>query len=489
MQLNWHVITSDCREEIMATALKNTFHPERAIEYLDSNRDGFRKTLEDLSRIPSVSAEGYPTEEVARSAEATCAVMREIGLENVEVLTLPGVHPYAYGEWLRARGAPTVLLYGHHDVQPPGRPEKWRTPAFEPTLRQDGRLYGRGTVDDKAGVMVHLAAIDAYLKTHGELPVNVKFLVEGEEEIGSENLGAFLRKYRKRMKADFIVLTDTGNLETGLPSLTYQLRGIVAADLEVRALDHPLHSGMWGGPVPDPVIGISKILGGLVRDDGTIDIPGFYKDVRKTSARERARLRQLPFDEKKFRADGALVKGARLAGERDYSVYERLWTRPALTVIALEASPIKGSSNQIVDSARARVSVRIVPNQNPEDVLKRLIRRLTANPPWGLEVTAKSQGTVAWWTTNPEGPAFEAAARALEKGYGRKAAFIGAGGTIGFVEPFARELGGVPALLLGVEDPICNAHSENESLSLDDWYKGMKSAVYLYEELRRCPTK
>src|SRR2546428_542568 len=274
----------------MATAAKNTFDPARAIEYLDSNRERFRTTLEDLSRIPSVSAEGYPPEEVARSAEATCAAMRAVGLENVEVLTLAGVHPYAYGQWLRAgKGAATVLLYGHHDVQPPGRPEKWRTPAFQPTLGQDGRLYGRGTVDDKAGVMVHLAAIEAYLETHGGLPVNVKFLVEGEEEIGSENLGEFLRKYRKMMKADFIVLTDTGNLETGLPSLTYQLRGIVAADLEVRALDHPLHSGMWGGPVPDPVIAISKILGGLVRDDGTIDIPGFYKDVRRLSRRARAR--------------------------------------------------------------------------------------------------------------------------------------------------------------------------------------------------------
>ena len=289
------------------------------------------------------------------------------------------------------------------------------------------------------------------------------------------------------MKADFIVLTDTGNLETGLPSLTYQLRGIVAAEIEVRSLDHPLHSGMWGGPVPDPVIAISKILGGLLKEDGTIDIPGFYKNVRKLTARERARLRTLPFNEKSFRTDGGLVTGLKLNGEKQYTVYERLWTRPALTVIALEASPIRGSSNQIVDSARARVSVRIVPNQDADKMLKLLVRRLAANPPWGVQVTVKPLGAVPWWTTNPEGPAFEAAARALQKGYGRKAVFIGAGGTIGFVEPFARELGGAPALLLGVEDPICNAHSENESLCLDDWYKGMKSAVYLYEELSRCP--
>jgi acetylornithine deacetylase/succinyl-diaminopimelate desuccinylase-like protein len=470
----------------MPASSNSQYDLKKVLKYIETNQVQYRETLEDLARIPSVSAEGYPVEEVLRSAEATSSVMRRVGLQNVKILALPGVHPYAYGEWLGAKGAPTVLLYGHHDVQPPGRPEKWQTPAFKPTLRKDGRLYGRGTVDDKAGVMVHIAAIEAYLQTHASLPVNVKFLVEGEEEIGSENLGAFLRKYRKLMKADFIVLTDTGNLETGLPSLTYQLRGIVAAEIEVRSLDHPLHSGMWGGPVPDPVIAISKILGGLIKDDGTIDIPGFYKDVRKLTPRERSRLKALPFKEKDFRADGGLVEGISLAGERSFTVYERLWMRPALSVIALEASPIKGSSNQIVDSARARVSVRIVPNQDPQDILHRLIKRLTANPPWNVQVTAKSQGAVPWWTSNPEGPAFDAAARALEKGYGRKAVFIGAGGTIGFVEPFARELGGVPALLLGVEDPICNAHSENESLNLDDWYKGMKSAVYLYEELSHC---
>src|SRR6058998_3074336 len=471
----------------MATPTTGDYDLKKVLSYIETNKNRYREILEQLVRIPSVSAEGYPVEEVLRSAEATCNAMRGAGLQNVKMLTVPGVHPYAYGEWLGTKGAPTVLLYGHHDVQPPGRDEKWLSPAFEPTLRRDGRLYGRGSVDDKAGVMVHIAAIDAYLQTHGSLPVNVKFLVEGEEEIGSEHLGAFLRKYRKMMKADFIVLTDTGNLETGLPSITYQLRGIVAAEIETRSLDHPLHSGMWGGPVPDPVVAICKILGGLNKADGTIDIPGFYRDVRKPTAKERARLRALPFSETKFRSDGGLVKGLKLNGETQFSVYERLWTRPALTIIALEASPIKGSSNQIVDSARARVCIRIVPNQKPKEILDRLVKRLKEKPPWGVQVTVKPLGAVPWWTTNPEGPAFEAAARAMQQGYGRKAVFIGAGGTIGFVEPFARELGGVPALLLGVEDPICNAHSENESLCLDDWYKGMKSAVYLYEELSRCP--
>jgi len=469
----------------MAAKNRNNHDLKDVLRYIDRSKKSFLDTLIKLARIPSVSAEGFPAEELDRSALAVCRAMRDAGLRKVRRLTLPGVFPYSYGEWLGAKGAPTVLLYGHHDVMPPGRPEKWLTPAFEPTLKRNGRLYGRGVVDDKAGVMVHLAAIQSFLKIHGSLPVNVKFLVEGEEELGSENLGAFLRKYKKTMKADYIILTDTANLEAGLPSITYQLRGIVGADLEVRALKLPLHSGMWGGPVPDPVVAISKILGGLIKEDGKIDIPGLYRDVRKPTAKERARLESLPFDEESFRADGGFVKGLKFAGEKNKTVYERLWMRPALTVIALEASPIQGSSNQIVDSARARLSLRIVPNQNPKDVTRSLIKRLKHNPPWGIEVRAKPLSSVLWWTTNPEGPAFDAAARALKNGYGKDAVFIGAGGSIGFVEPFARELGGVPAILMGVEDPICNAHSENESLSLSDWYKGMKSAVFLYEELSK----
>src|SRR4051812_3750802 len=222
---------------------------DSALSYLDKHLADFRAELEKLSRIPSVSAPGYPDAEVTRSAEAVVAAMKAAGLPHAEVLTLPGVHAYAYGEWLGAGpNAPTVLLYGHHDVQPPGRPEKWLSPAFEPTER-DGRLYGRGTVDDKAGVMVHVAAIASYLKGAGKAPLNLKFLVEGEEEIGSENLPKFLAKHKDRLQADYIVLTDTANFDTGIPALTYQLRGIVHADITVRALKAPVHSGMWGGPV------------------------------------------------------------------------------------------------------------------------------------------------------------------------------------------------------------------------------------------------
>jgi acetylornithine deacetylase/succinyl-diaminopimelate desuccinylase-like protein len=459
-----------------------------ALKYLDQHFEEFKATLVALSKIPSISADGFPPEEVRRSAAATADVMREVGVENVQILAIEGVHPYVYGDWIKKPGAPTILLYGHHDVQPPGRPEKWLSPAFEPTERK-GRLFGRGTADDKAGVMAHVAAVACYLKSAGAVPCNVKFLIEGEEEIGSENLGRFLAKYKDMMAADFIVLSDTANFDTGIPALTYQLRGITQVDVEVQVLDHPLHSGMWGGPVPDPVQVLSKLIAGLTDKDGKLKIPGLYEQVAKTTGKQAKRIRKLAFDEKQFKRDGGLVKGARLAGEQKYSVYERLWTRPSLTVIAMESHPIAGSSNQIVDSARARLSLRTVPNVNGKKAGASLVKKLTKKPAYGVKVTAKVTGNTPWWTTDPEGPAFEAARRALKAGFGKETAMIGAGGTIGFVQPFADLLGGAPCLLMGVEDPPCNAHSENESLHLGDWLKCMRSAIHLYDELSRVPAR
>jgi acetylornithine deacetylase/succinyl-diaminopimelate desuccinylase-like protein len=457
-----------------------------ALKYLDGHFGDFQKTLVELSRVPSVSAEGFPAEEVRRSAEGMADALRAAGVENVEVLEIPGVHPYVYGDWMHAPGAPTILLYGHHDVQPPGRPEKWVSPAFEPTERK-GRLYGRGTADDKGGCMAHVAAVASYLKSSGTLPCNVRFVIEGEEEIGSENLGKFLDKYAGRLPADFIVLSDTANFDTGVPALTYQLRGICQVDVEVQVLDHPLHSGMWGGPVPDPVQVLSRLIADLRKKDGSLDIPGLYKDVVRPGKAQMKRIKKLPFDEKKFKREGALLKGVKLGGEKGYSVYEQLWTRPSLTVIAMESHPIAGSSNQIVDSARARLSLRPVPRMDGAKAGQQLVKALTKDPPHGVHVTAKVTGTTPWWTTDPEGPAFEAARRALKAGFKKDVAMIGAGGSIGFVQPFADLLGGAPCLLMGVEDPPCNAHSENESLHLEDWRKCMRSAVHLYDELSRVP--
>jgi acetylornithine deacetylase/succinyl-diaminopimelate desuccinylase-like protein len=459
-----------------------------ALSYLDAHLPEFQAQLVQLARVPGVSAEPAPNPYLRRSAEATAEAMRSAGVENVQILELPGVHPYVYGDWLKKPGAPTALLYGHHDVQPEGRHEKWISPPYEPTVR-DGRLYGRGTADDKAGVMTHVAAVASYLRSSGELPVNVRFVIEGEEEIGSENLEKFLRTYKDMLAADFIVLSDTANFDTGVPALTYQLRGICTVDVTVQTIEQPVHSGMWGGPVPDPVQIMCTLIAGLQGKKGGIDVPGLYRQVAKTPARQLQRIRKLPFNEAKFKREARMMRGMKLAGEKGYSVYEQLWTRPALTVIAFDARPVKGSSNQIIDSVTARLSLRTVPKMDAKAAGRAIVRKLTARPPYGAKVTAEIVNSTPWWTTDPEGPAFEAARRALRAGYGRETAMIGAGGSIGFVGPFADLLGGAPCILMGVEDPLCNAHSENESLHLGDWLKSMRSAVYMYDELSRVPTK
>jgi acetylornithine deacetylase/succinyl-diaminopimelate desuccinylase-like protein len=330
-----------------------------------------------------------------------------------------------------------------------------------------------------------VAAVASYLKGAGGLPCNVRFVIEGEEEIGSENLPKFLGKYKHMLPADFIVLSDTANFDTGVPALTYQLRGIVQVDLEVKVLDHPVHSGMWGGPVPDPVQILSALIASLRKKDGSLDIPGLYKDVARPSKAQLKRIRSLPFNEKKFKKEAGLEAGVKLWGEKGYSVYEQIWTRPSLTVIASESHEFAGSSNQIVDSARARLSLRTVPNMDGQKAGALLVRKLTEKPPFGVKITAKVNGSTPWWTTDPDGPAFEAARRALKAGFKKEPAMIGAGGSIGFVQPFSDLLGGAPCLLTGVEDPPCNAHSENESLHLGDFRKCIASTVLLYDELSR----
>jgi len=457
-----------------------------ALDYLESHKPDFLRTLMKMSRIPSISAHGFPPQEVKRSAEAVADALRDAGVENVRLLEIPGVHAYVYGDWLHRPGAPTLLLYGHHDVQPPGRPEKWLSPAFEPVVR-DGRLYGRGTADDKAGVMAHVAAVASYLKSSRSLPCNVKFIIEGEEEIGSENLGKFLAQFKDMMSADVIVLSDTANFDTGIPALTYQLRGICQVDVEVQCLERPVHSGMWGGPVPDPVQILCRILADLQGKGGELNVPGLYRTVARTTKKQLARIRKLPFKEAKFKREAGMMPGMKLGGEKGYSVYEKLWTRPSLTVIALESHPILGSSNQIVDSARARLSLRTVPNLEAREAGQLLIKKLTRKPPYGAKVTAKIHGSTPWWSTDPEGPAFEAARRALKAGFGKETAMIGAGGSIGFVRPFEQMLKGAPCLLMGVEDPACNAHSENESVDLEDLSKCMRAAVHLYDEVAKIP--
>lgn len=456
---------------------------EKALAHHAAHQGEYLEELKKLVRIPSVSFEGFDKAQVRKSGEATCDLMRRTGLENVQLLEMPNAHPYAYGEWKNAPGRPTLLLYAHHDVQPAGETSKWKIPdPFEP-VEQDGRLWGRGAADDKAGILVHIAAIDSWLKAHGSLPVNVKMIIEGEEEAGSGSLPAFLKQHRELLQADAIVLTDTGNFETGLPSITTALRGLVTVQVEVRGLKQPVHSGMWGGPVPDPTMALCKILARLSNDDGSIAIAGLYDKVRKLTAEENASIAALPTDDALFRKQAGMLPGTQLLGGRP--PWEMNWRQPSLAINAVQASSRKDARNILCESAWARVGIRTVPDMDVAEVREKLTAALKANPPWGVtvEVTFESDG--GWWYTKGDTKAFAAARKALRDGYGAEPVSIGCGGSIPFVEPFSRELGGAPALLIGVEDPYSNAHSENESLHLGDFAKAAKSAIRFYAELVR----
>ncbi len=461
--------------------------PNPALERIDLDLEARIAELVELARIPSVSAPGFPAREVERSAEAVARLLSASGFEQARVVTLAGAHPYVLGEWLGAGAdAPTLLLYAHHDVQPPGRESHWRSPAFEPTRIETegeaGRLYGRGVVDDKAGVVVFAGALRAWLESGTPPPVNLKIVVEGEEEIGSTHLAEFLRAHHERLQADVLVLSDTANLATGLPSITTSLRGILNVDVRVRALDHPVHSGMWGGPVPDATSALARVLGRLFDTNGGVAIPGFDDDVPALSDSARARLLDLPIDEAGFRSDVGLVSSARLLA-RGHEIYDRIWNRPALSIIALEGMPLAEAGNQLIAEAAARVGVRIAPGQDPLAMRDRVVSFLEADPPWGVELDVEVEAVVAGWRTEPTGSAFAAAERALREGYGREPVYIGCGGGIPFVAPFVEVLGGVPALLLGLEDPICNAHGENESLDLADFRRAMRAAALLFSEI------
>jgi acetylornithine deacetylase/succinyl-diaminopimelate desuccinylase-like protein len=462
---------------------------QAALDWLSKNHEQVVRGLADLVAIPSISTDGEHTAEIERTARLTCDLMRDAGLHNVDVLRVGQSLPYAYGEWLDAPGRPTIFLYAHHDVQPITHFDQWKSDPWKLT-RRDGRLFGRGSADDKGAISAFLGAIAAYRKTTNHLPVNVKLVVEGEEEVGSRNLMRFFETYKEKIKSDVIVVCDTENVEVGLPSITYSLRGIVAVLVEVTSANIPVHSGMAGGALPDAAIALNKVLSKLYWGNGPVPIPGFYDKVRPLTDRERAAFRKLPWDDAKFRKEVGVVPSARYAVEEGLTVYEQTWRRPAVTVIAQEASSIKGASNQVLPKAAALVSCRIVPDMDPAQVVEQLRAYLAADPPWGVDVKVTQHGAACnWWMTDPNGPAFEAALAGMRAGFDRDPVAIGCGGSIGFVGPLAELFGGAPALLMGIEDPASNAHAPNESLHEGDFKKLMNALVRLFDNLGKLTPK
>jgi cysteinylglycine-S-conjugate dipeptidase len=447
--------------------------------------DDTRRWLEELVRIPSISVRPDHAEDCRRSAELTADLLRRAGLDDVRLLEVEGTHPYVTGSWLGAGpDAPTVLLYAHHDVQPVGTAHRWSSPPFEPTER-DGRLYGRGAADDKAGILAHVAAIRAWTTARGELPVNVKVIVEGEEEIGSPNLHTFLVAHADELRADVIVLTDLTNWKIGWPGLTYALRGMADVTVTVRTMAQPVHSGMWGGVAPDALTATVQLLATLHDHRGTIAVEGFADDVRAMSDAERARLEALDADPDELRAQVRLLDGVGFVGDERHGLLERLWMQPTITPTGMDVPGVGDASNTLLSEVRTKLSCRLAPGMDPDRALETLRRHLEGRAPWGAQVEVELGERNAAWVTEPGGDAWDAAVAAMTAAYGREPAAMGCGGSIPFVEPFSDAFGGAPCLLVGVEDPGSNAHGEDESLHLDDFTKACLTEAFLLAGLTR----
>jgi acetylornithine deacetylase/succinyl-diaminopimelate desuccinylase-like protein len=410
-----------------------------------------RTELEELVRIPSVSAPGFDPGNVRRSAEAVETFLHARGLDT-RLLEVEGAHPAVLGTRPAPPGAPTVLLYAHHDVQPTGPVDLWATDPYEPT-EKDGRLYGRGTADDKAGVVTHTGALRAW---DDDPPVGVAVLAEGEEEIGSEHLTEFLDAYVDLLRADAVILADSSNWRVGQPAITTSLRGLVDCIVEVRTLDHAVHSGQYGGPIPDAITALARVLASLHDQRGNITVPGLVAEDADP----------LDLTEDEVRAWAGVRPGVELLGRG--TLTGRLWTRPALSVLGVDAPSIGEATNQLVPSARAKVSLRLPPGQDPGPAADALRAHLVANTPWGAEVTV-TPGAGAWpCRVVAKGPAFDAMRRAFVDSYGVEPVEQGAGGTIPLVSAFAERYPEAALLLTGAGDPTSNLHSENESLDLGD---------------------
>ncbi len=459
----------------------STSHPATTAAVTQARAD-FPHTislLKDLVRIPSCSFAGFDTAHVEASAQATADWLRAAGYPEVRVSTLPGVLPYVIAKDHRAGpGKPTVLLYAHHDVQPPLRAAVWTTPPHEPVER-DGRLYGRGAADDKAGIALHCAAAAAWNRTAGQPPLNLTVIIEGEEEIGSPHFSQFLETHAGELQADCVVIADLANVDTGLPSLTTSLRGNVSLEIELRALKSPLHSGMWGGPVLDVTMALCRLLATCTHADGSLAIAGMSNPVRTPTAAEHADFARIPFTRERFAAQAGLLHGADLLGDA-VTVHSQLWRQPALAVNAMQAGERGKTGNVLMDAAWARIGIRIVPDMHGATVLRLLTEHLQQHcPPWAnLHLSEARAGEP--WSTATEHPAFSAARAALELGYGVAPIAIGCGASIPFVGEITARLGGIPALLIGVEDPACAAHAENESVHLGDLASAIAAETALF---------
>jgi acetylornithine deacetylase/succinyl-diaminopimelate desuccinylase-like protein len=447
-------------------------------EYIDQKRDDHLRDLFELLRIPSVSAQSQHKPDIARAAKWVADRLRRAGLSRVEVIPTK-MHPLVYGESLEAPGKPTVLFYGHYDVQPPEPLDLWTSPAFAPAVR-DGNLYGRGTADDKGQVHIHIRALDALRKATGKLPINIKVLIEGEEEVGSENLWDYVQHNKAKLQADALVVSDTSMLARGVPSITYGLRGLSYYEVEITGPAQDLHSGVFGGAVPNPLTVLCELFAKLHDKKLRVAVPGFYQDVAVVSRAERKSLNALPFAKKAFRKT---VGAPELCGEKGYTIVEQLWYRPTLELNGIWGGyTAEGAKTVIPSKAHAKFSTRLVPNQDPDKVARLVERHIRKLLPKTVRCTFQVLSKGKPWVAAYTHPFFEVAHRALEKGFGKRAVFIREGGSIPFVTQM-HDTFRVPCLLLGFGLPDENAHAPDEHIALENYFGGIKAVAHFYQGL------
>lgn len=428
-----------------------------------------RVDLEALARIPSVSLDAFDQAQVEASAEATAALLEAEGL-TVEIVR-EGGRPAVIAHIDGPEGAPTVMLYAHHDVQPPGDDALWDSPPFEPTER-DGRLYGRGAADDKAGIMAHLAALRAH---SGKLPVGVTVFVEGEEEIGSDSLPTILERHGEKLRADAIVLADSTNWAIGEPALTTTLRGMIRVVVTVTTLDHGIHSGMFGGPVPDAITALVRLLATMHDDTGNVAVAGLKEGVAA----------DLDYDEARLRAESGLLDGVDLIGSG--SILSRIWTKPSITTIGIDAPTVARSSNTLVPTASAKISMRLAPDEFDLDGFEALKKHLLDHAPWGARVEVHLDDRGNGFAAHAQGPVYDQARAAFADAWGVQPVDIGVGGSIPFVAAFAEKFPQAAILVTGVEDPDARAHGANESLHLGEFEKVCVAEAVLLARLGALP--
>ncbi len=446
--------------------------------FIETNKDRFLEELKTFLRIPSISTLPEHAPDIRRAAEFVADSLRKAGLENVEVIQTAG-HPLVYADSLHAPGKPTVLCYGHYDVQPPDPLELWTTPPFEPEVR-DGNLYARGSSDDKGQMYMHVKAVEALRAVNGKLPVNVKFLIEGEEEVGGESVAKYVKENAAKLKADVALVSDTALYAEGIPTLCIGLRGLIYTEIEARGTARDLHSGLYGGTVPNAVFGLAELVSKLKDPSGRIMIPGMYGDVKQPSPEEKQSWSTLPFNEQDFLKRE--VGSTALTGEKGYTVLEKVWARPTLELHGI-AGGFTGAGAKTVIPAKAvaKVSMRLVPNQDPAKIVAAYKRFVRENTPTGIETEVRILSSGPAIMVNPDHPAIAVAAKAFKDILGRETVFIRSGGSIPIVGDFATHLG-IPTILMGFGLPDDGLHSPNEKYKVSNYYAGIMTIAHFFEQ-------